>query len=148
VSVALVIQHAKCMCHIMSSVTCPALPHYLINDTLFEKEVLEYKICALIFSTANVWSISHSKKNWVRCDHKCVWSSCKVPVVLVRFYWSLYFCNRFLKNTKISNFMKIGPVGAELFHAVRQMDMMTLITAFFNFVNTPKNVKCRCVYFL
>jgi len=44
--------------------------------------------------------------------------------------------------------MKIGPVGAELFHAVRQMDKTTLITAYCNFANTPKNVKCRCGYFL
>jgi hypothetical protein len=35
-----------------------------------------------------------------------------------------------------------------LFQAVRQMDMMMLITAFCNFANTPKNVKCRCGYFL
>ena len=41
--------------------------------------------------------------------------------------------------------MKIGPVGAE-FHAVRQMDVTTLITAFSNLANTPKNVKCRHGY--
>jgi hypothetical protein len=27
------------------------------------------------------------------------------------------FLNRFLENTKIPNFMKIQPVGAEFFHA-------------------------------
>ena len=60
----------------------------------------------------------------------------------------LVFHNRFSKNTKISNSMKIGPLGAELFHAVRQTDMTKLIAAFHNFANMPNNVKCRCGYFL
>ena len=44
-------------------------------------------------------------------------SSCKVPVIIVRFYWNLNFINLFSKNTQIANFAKISPVGAELFHA-------------------------------
>ena len=44
------------------------------------------------------------------------WSSCKVPVIFVRFYLKLEFSRKILeKNTRISNFMKIRPVGAELF---------------------------------
>jgi hypothetical protein len=46
----------------------------------------------------------------------------KIPTVLFRFYWNLDFLDRFSKNTQISNFMKICPVGAELFHTDGQTD--------------------------
>ena len=37
------------------------------------KEVTEHKTCVLIFCTAFVWNISHSKKNWSRYYHKCTY---------------------------------------------------------------------------
>jgi hypothetical protein len=57
------------------------------------------------------------------------------------------FQDKFFKNTQISNFMKIRPVGAELFHADRQTDgrtegqtdMTKLTVTFRNFANAPKN---------
>jgi hypothetical protein len=39
---------------------------------------------------------------------------------------------------QISYFMKIRPVGAELFHEVRRTDMAKLIVAFHSFANSPK----------
>jgi hypothetical protein len=58
VSVAVVIQHAKRMRHvILSSVICLAaqmFPHYLINDTILGKKVTEHKLRVSIFSTALV----------------------------------------------------------------------------------------------
>jgi len=59
----------------------------------------------------------------------------------------------FQKILKISNFMKICPVGAKFFQTERQTDrqtgrqagrqtdrnMMNLIVAFHNFANAPKN---------
>ena len=50
------------------------------------------------------------------------WVSCKVPVILDRFYWNSNFLDRISKNAQISNFMKIRLVGAELFHADGQAD--------------------------
>jgi hypothetical protein len=35
--------------------------------------------------------------------------------------------------------MKICPVGAKLFHADRQTNIIKLTVAFCNFANTPKN---------
>jgi hypothetical protein len=53
VSVAFVIQYAKCMHHILSSVACLAIifPHYLVNSMFFSWKVIELKICILILST-------------------------------------------------------------------------------------------------
>jgi hypothetical protein len=46
-------------------------------------------------------------------------------------------------NTQISNFMKIPPVGGELYAAdgriERRTNMTKLIVAFLNFANAPKN---------
>jgi len=53
----------------------------------------------------------------------------------------LEFSQNFSKNTQISNFMKIRPVGAELFHADGQTDMTKLIVAFHNFANAPKTAR-------
>jgi hypothetical protein len=54
---------------------------------------------------------------------------------------TLEFFDRFSKNAQISNFMKMRPVGAELFHSHRRTGMK-LTVAFRNFVNTPKLVLC------
>jgi len=47
---------------------------------------------------------------------------------------NLNFLGGFSENIPISNFMKIRPVGAELFHAD-----MKITVAFSNVANAPKN---------
>ena len=53
------------------------------------------------------------------------WSSRKVPVILVRFNKTSIFIYIFSKNSQISSFMKIRPVGAELFHVNGRSDGRT-----------------------
>ena len=57
-------------------------------------------------------------------------------------YNETYFHERFSKNTKTPNSMKIRSLGAELFHAERWTDMTRLIVVFRNFANAHKNDKC------
>jgi len=45
----------------------------------------------------------------------------------------LEFSRQIFENTKISNFMKILPRGAELFHEDGRTDMTKLIVAFHKF---------------
>jgi hypothetical protein len=47
--------------------------------------------------------------------------------------------NIFSKNTQISIFMKIHPVGEELYHAEGRTDMTKLTVAFRNLANAPKH---------
>jgi hypothetical protein len=51
--------------------------------------------------------------------------------------------DRFSKNTQIPNFMKILPVGAEMFHADRQTDTTKLTVALRNFTKAPKKIEVR-----
>jgi hypothetical protein len=53
------------------------------------------------------------------------------------------FLTDFSKNPQISNFTKIRPVGAELFHANGRTDMTKLTVANRNFANAPKNIHCN-----
>ena len=54
-----------------------------------------------------------------------------VEAGFVRFQLKIEFCRLFSSNTQIPNFMKIRPVGAELFHAYRRTDVIKLIVPFF-----------------
>jgi len=51
---------------------------------------------------------------------------------------TLIFWVAFQKNTQIFSFVKIRPVGVELFQADRRTDMKKLIVAFRNFAKAPK----------
>ena len=51
----------------------------------------------------------------------------------------LEFLDSFSRSTQKSNFMKILPVGAQLFHADRRTDMTKLIVAFGKLANAPEN---------
>jgi hypothetical protein len=64
----------------------------------------------------------------------------KYPLFLSDF--DLEFSRQISKNTQISKFVKIRPLGAELFHADGRMDRQTdttkLTVAFHNFANVPE----------
>jgi len=49
----------------------------------------------------------------------------KLTVFLVRSLMTLEFSRNILKNTQISNFIKIRPEGAELFHSDKETNRRT-----------------------
>jgi hypothetical protein len=51
----------------------------------------------------------------------------------------LEFSPHITKNIQISNFMKLCPVGAEMFHADGWPDMIKLTVALCNFPNASNN---------
>jgi len=110
-------------CHLWPAPLYNIFPHFLINGTIFEKEkVTEHKICVLIFSIMFVCNISNSKKKWERYDLKMyIGLHEKYPLFSSDFNETWIFS----KNPQITNFMKIRPVGAELFHADRQTGRQT-----------------------
>ena len=56
------------------------------------------------------------------------------------------FLDGFSKNTSISTFMKIFPVGTEFFYADRQTDMTKLIVAIRSFTKEPKYCYAYCIF--
>ena len=106
-----------------------------------------------IFSTNFVWDISHSKTKWASYDKKWILVSMystlySSPILMkLEFSWQ-----EFGKTPQISNFIKICPVEADLFHADgrmdgqmdRRADVRKPIVALLNFANATKNWLCRC----
>jgi hypothetical protein len=117
VFVALVIQHAKHMRRILSSVDYRVyhiFPHYIINGKGFRGKVIENKVCVLIFSKylSETFVIPRIIKRYIIINvHR---SSCQVSVIFVRFQLNLNFLSRFPKSPQQSNLMKIRPVGSRV----------------------------------
>ena len=103
---------------------CPALLYF---STLshkghdYRKKVTEHKMCVLIFSTTFVWNIFHSEKKWRIYYHKCTLIFVESTHYFCQILMKLEFSRQiFKKMLKYQIFMKIHPVGAELFCADSQ----------------------------
>jgi hypothetical protein len=81
-----------------------------------------YSVQLLIFCTTFVRNIYLSKKNSAKCDENVYRSACKVPLFSSDCDDTWILLLTLTKNTQISNFMEIRPVGAELFHADGRTD--------------------------
>ena len=117
VSLTTGIQHAVRMC----IVACLGIQYY---STLshkwhdFREKVIQHKMRALISLQllSEIFLILKRIERDMCMIISVYWSSCKVPVILLRCQLNLHFLKRFSKNTQISNYTKIHLVGSELFH--------------------------------
>ena len=117
-------------------------PHFLLNGTIFIRNIIEYKMCVLAFSTQPVWNISHCKKNGARYDHTCIsvlkQSTSYSCEILMKIEFSRQIFDKYW-NIKCSE----NPyLGAELFHdgwGDGETNMTKLIISFRKFANAPNN---------
>ena len=100
-------------------------PHYLINGTIFVKKLLIIKF--LFWFSVHILSeiilILRRVRKYVIIN--VYRFSCKVTCILVRLSWILNFFDRFSKITPMCNFIKIRPMGPEMFYADRERNGKT-----------------------
>ena len=70
----------------------------------------------------------------------CIGLHAKYPLYLPVFNESLNFLDRFPKNTQMSNFVKIRPVGTELFHADGRTDGPADVTKLIDLISNFRRV--------
>jgi hypothetical protein len=103
VSVALVIQHAICMCHIIVSYVASLAPPYFSTSShkqhYFWKQVTESKMCVSIslYLLSKTFLILRTEQDMIMYVHR---SSCKVRVILVNFSETWIFLTDFQKILK------------------------------------------------
>jgi hypothetical protein len=74
----------------------------------------------LIYSTSFIWNIFHSF-----FIINVFYSSCEVPVILIRFQQTVHFSTDFRNTPKYRISRKSVQLAADLFHADRQTDRQT-----------------------
>jgi len=74
------------------------------------------------------------------------WPLCKYPLFLSDFNETWNFFDRFSKNHQKSNFIKIRPVGVELFYADGRTDMKKFVQPLLQWKRNKYYATWVCVY--
>jgi hypothetical protein len=108
-------------------------PHYLINGIILVKMLLNIKCafwCSLQLLSETFLILRRIERDRIK---NVYWSSCKVPVVIVRCWWNLKFLDRFSKNTEFS-------IRA---HRQTRRTSRNSVVAFRNYSNPPPPLQKR-----
>ena len=107
-------------CHLWPTGSGRIFTHFLINVMIFKQKLLNMK-CGFWFSLQFLSEIFLIPREFMKISKKYVGLYVKHPLFLSDFN-ELNFLDRFSKNSKISGFMIICPVGSELFHVDRHQE--------------------------
>jgi hypothetical protein len=126
-------------CTVLSSKPCQGQQYFYTSHKLrdFRKEKLLNVVGVFWFSIQILSEIFLILRRIHRDTIKNVHLSSRKVSLFSGIKVTRIFLTYFRKN-QISNFMKICPLEAELFHADRRTDMTKLIVAFRNIANAPK----------
>jgi hypothetical protein len=147
------IQHAcTCAilyCHLWAVGLYHTSPYYLTNGTAFGTTLLNTKSIFSLRLMSEVLFILCGIQRDIAINVGLHRSSCGIQLLLSDLKSNLAFLGIFLESMQILIFVKICPVGDELFHADRQKglstDMTKLTVASRHFWNAP--IKCAfCIY--
>jgi hypothetical protein len=127
---------------ILSSVACLAQPYFppLFHKRLCFQEKKEPWNLRCVFPKIFFWKISHSKKNWARCDQYGIMVSMKSTRYISQILIKLEFsgqCRKILKYQISWKFSQWEPSCSMKTDGLT--DITKLIVAFLNFSKTPKN---------
>jgi len=130
----------------LPSVVCLVVSYftyYLTKGTNLGKMLLHTK-CKFWFSLQLLFAsnISHCKKNWARCDKKCIsvlmWNTCSSCQIIMKIEFSQIFS----KNTQLSKLPE-NQCSASRALPCRtdwQIDMKKVVVGFRNLANAPENL--------
>ena len=146
VFVALGIQNAMRMRHIVVCAMsgCTMFLNIISQTARFSKKKLLNIKCEILFSLkllSDTFLILRRNQRYIYiyiyvCVCVCVWLKMHIPF---HVDFNGTFLDSFSKNTQLSNFTSICPVGAKLLHADGHTDTTKLTVAFGCFANASKN---------
>ena len=107
----------------------------------FRENNTEHRMCVLIFSTIFILNVSHLTKNSARYFHKYTYVLMWSTPIIIRFWRTFNFLDRFSSKKKSIEFHE-NPSSGTLVVPRGRTDMTKLRVAFRNFANAP-NKTCR-----